>query len=563
MLTVHVRASVRVRRIQRDVWMSMPPNPTDGTSQPASAKTSASPAVVLYELFSSPGFALFVIIALAVASILGILIIDQVPFRGEMARMRYGDQPGNLLTWLLVHVVPEHPFRCDFYRLLLALLSLSLLACVIKRWRQRWRQALTHPKPAAAAFGGPAALAWVTEREPSAGSLRSFLRRRVFTVRDEREGAALHLAAARWGIARLGPVFTHVGFLLLVLGGLWMASTGFSGIVWLRPGDRCEIPGTDAHLYLDDFQIEMGPGGRIAEYTSSVRLMRDTTLVRAADIEVNQPLRYRGRSIYQSSYRHDPGAVRSLNIVFDAPVVPIESVPSRSSGEESPLPVAEAGRQPASPHGDPRNMPHTALSDPYLNPITLTLFPQERIQLPGTPYAVAIDTFLVDFLFAEGRPRLGSDQPRNPAARLAFFAGDSLIGRTWFFILHPEMPVGNGPDLRLRLASFDPVLATGLDIATHPGSGWVWAGIVVMSLGTLLSFMLRHERVWVRIATKPEPGGAGWEIAAVHIGGEPQDPARVREDWERAITPLLASMIDRWPATGGKPRRWPGSNPDN
>jgi cytochrome c biogenesis protein ResB len=553
----------------------MPHSSTDQPPKAAAGRASPSPAALLYELLSSPGFALFVIIALAIASILGVLIIDQVPFRGEMARMRFGDQPSNLLEWLLVHLVPEHPFRCQFYRMLLALLSLSLLACVIKRWRQRWRQALTHPNPAAGGFDGPTAVVWMTASEPTEGALRSFLRRRLFTVRDERDGTGLRLAAARWGIARLGPVFTHLGFLLLVLGGLWMASTGFSGVVWLRPGDSCEIPGTDARLRLDDFRIKMGPGGRIAEYTSSVRLMRDTTLIRATDIEVNQPLRYRGRSVYQSSYRRVPTEVRSLNIVLDAGALPAESAPSGGTGaldaQGSPHgasavgepPGAQEGARPASPHGSQGTMPHTALRDPFLNPITFTLLPRERTPLPGTPYAVAIDTFLVDFLFAEGRAHLGSDEPRNPAARLAFFMGDSLVGRTWYFILHPDMPVGDGPDLRLRLASFDPLIATGLDIATHPGSGWVWAGIAVMSLGTLLSFMLRHERVWVRIVVNREGGGGGWEIAAIHSGGEPQDPARVRKDWEAAITPLLASMIDNWPARGGKPRRWPGSNRDS
>ena len=174
--------------------------------------------------------------------------------------------------------------------------------------------------------------------------------------------------------------------------------------------------------------------------------------------------------------------------------------------------------------------------------------------LPPTPYSVAIDTFFADFRIDARGPGLASDEPRNPAVHLRFFAGDSLAGETWYFALHPEMPVGSGPDLPLRLGSYLPLASTGLEIATHPGSAWVWAGFAVMTLGTLLSFLLRHERVWLRLRRRAE----GWEIAMLHHGAPKQAPEYVNAPWEAAVTPLAIRLLRHLEPEGGAPVRWPG-----
>ncbi|MCK4304956.1 MAG: cytochrome c biogenesis protein ResB [Candidatus Eisenbacteria sp.] len=541
-------------------------------------RTSHNPISDLYALLSDPRFAIIVIITLAIASILGIVIVDQIPFRGEMARLRFEDRQNDPWIWLLIHLVPMHPFRCFLFRALLALLSMSLLACVIRRWRGSWRRALMPPQPSAAARPGPATLVWTSREPPGAQEMLHFFRRRLFTVRHEPQDSGFRMAASRFGIARLGAVLTHLGFLLLVVGGLWIASTGFSRMVWMSPGDTFDIPGMVARLELLDFRIETTPEGRIADYISSVRLMRDTTLVREMDIEVNKPLRYQGHSIYQSSYRRDPRQVCSLNLVFDAPTVPIQSAQRLHRNGEG-MQVKQGSQ--------PRHMIHTEISGPFANPITLRLLPGEQTALPGTPYAIAIDTFLIDFRVGPGGAYLGSDEPQNPAARIAFFEGDNLIGQTWYFLFHPDMRVGDGLDLPLRFANFEPHMQTGLELATHPGSGWIWAGIVIMSLGTLLSFMLRHERVWLEVrargALEAEPDHLpqdsdqrrgsmerppgllpeeGWEIAVTHIGAPPQDPALAKEPWGASITPLAAQMLKQWSPLGGAPSRWPASGSD-
>ncbi len=500
------------------------------------------PVGMLYDLLSDTSFAIAVIIALAVASILGVIIVDQIPFRGDMVHVpvaqAYFAERGtsNVQIWILETLVPERPFRCTLFRTLLALLSLSLLACTIKRWRGQWRRAFSHPDPAAGAWEGAAAVAWATTSPPDEGEMSSLLRRQRFRIRTRRAEGGFDLAATRGGLARLGPGFTHLGFLFLVVGGLWMASAGSSHMLWLSPGQEIAIPETALRLEVVDFRIDLNDRGQIADYVSSVRLWRDSTEVRSMSIEVNKPLRHQGRSFYQASYRQDPTHPRSITMVFDTATDGRPERAPRMSG-------TDAMSRPL----------HAVMDEPFANPVSLQLSPGERLALPDTPYSAEIDTFFIDFRVEAGGPTLGSLEPRNPAVLLSFFAADTLAGQTWYFALHPDMPVGSGPDLPLRFSTYDPRYQTGLELATHPGSGWIWAGFAVMTLGTLLSFLLRHERVHVRCRR----AGEAWELCLVHTGASTQEPARVTETWEAAITSLAARLLRRWAPVGGAPTRWP------
>ncbi|MFC1572252.1 cytochrome c biogenesis protein ResB [Candidatus Eisenbacteria bacterium] len=529
----------------------------------------SNPISDLYTLLSSPGFAIFVIIALAVTSILGIALVDQVPFRGEMARLRYPGRESDPFIWFLIHVVPDHPFRCPLYRVILALLSLSLLTCVIKRWRSRWRQALTNPLPAPEVFDGTGTVAWTSTAQASTEEVVAFFRRRLFAVRTVLDGNTVTVAASRFGIARLGAVLTHLGLLLLVVGGLWMAFSGSSFTVWMNQGDVFEIPETPGQLELKEFRIETTPRGQVSDYISSVCLCEGDTVIREMEIEVNKPLRYRGRSFYQTTYRRDPLHIRSLHMVYDQPVEGMpglqRSTPGRPSdhpGDQdatsAPAPASGQTQPPGHPRADAMDTgPHGQASMRFRNPVTHTLRPGERWAIPSTPYAAEIDTFFCDFRIVDGEPHLASQEPRNPAVRLRYFEEGVPAGEKWHFILHPEMAIGDGPSLPLRFATYEPVMQTGLDMATHPGAEWVWAGIVVMTLGTLLSFMLRHERVWLRI--RPADRGSG--LAAIHRGASTQDPRLVKEVWQASTTSLVARLFQQWRSGEGVPDRWPGSTP--
>jgi cytochrome c biogenesis protein len=500
----------------------------------------------LYDLLADPTFAILVVIVLAVASIVGLIVVDQLPFRGAMARVRYPGREHEPWIWLLIHVAPANPFRTAVYRTLLALLSLSLAACTLKRWRRASRLAFGIADAPAGLFSPdapapPAAVVWTT-RTPRAGeALVATLKRSLFAVRARSAGETMLIAGSRFGLARLGPVLTHLGFLLLVVGGLWISAAGVSRQVWMSPGDTAEIPGSTLRLELQDFRIETNDSGEITQYVSTAALFDGESKVREGEIAVNHPMRYRGFSLYQSSYRQDPSLVRAVDLMIDA----------------APRSDTDSLAAHAMPSGHPKVPGRGEAAASFLAPVSVRVPRGEWVTLPGAPYEVAIDTFFVDFRIGAEGPTLASDEPRNPAVHLQFRKDGQPAGATWFFLMHPEMPVGSGPNLPLRVTDYAPIYSTGLEIVTHPGAGWIWAGFAVMTLGSIFSFLLRHERVWLRV----RPVTEGSEIAILHQGAPRQAPEYIREPWEAAATPLTIRLVRAFAPEGGRPARWPGAGP--
>jgi cytochrome c biogenesis protein len=515
--------------------MTASPNETGAGSAPPRRGWLAE----LYDLLSNPGFAIVVLIVLAVASIAGVLILDQLPVRGEMARIQYADRRGEPLIWLLTHVVPERPFRSPVYETLLGLLSLSLLACTIKRWRHSWRLAFGLAPLPAGGFEGGETLRWRTRAATPPELATRFLRAKLFRVAAPRIDPAAPdtqtIAASRFGFARLGPVLTHLGFLLLVIGAIVLGLTGSSHMLWIGQGERGVVPGTNIELQLDRFRVDLAPNGSVAAYVSSVTLRDNGVPIRTLDIQVNKPLRYRGYSFYQNSYRQNPTQAVAIDLVYD--------VGASTAGDSASAP------SPMGPHGRSQAQ--------FVNPVTVTVPWHQRVALRGTPYAVEVDTFFVDFVIDESGPTLASNEPRNPAVRVEFFKNDQPAGRSWYFMQHPGMAVGTAPDLPMRFANFSSEYMTGLEVATHPGAIWVWLGFAVMSLGTLLAFLLRHERVWLRLRRL----GDHWEIAAQHRGAPRLPPEFARAPWEQQATGLMVQLTRELEPDGPPPVRGPERRP--
>lgn len=65
-----------------------------------------------------------------------------------------------------------------------------------------------------------------------------------------------------------------------------------------------------------------------------------------------------------------------------------------------------------------------------------------------------------------------------------------------------------------ELRRFDHRQATGLQITRAPGEGVVYAGSLLLVIGLVLMFYVRHRRVWVRLARAPQ-GGTQWLVAGL------------------------------------------------
>ncbi len=429
-----------------------------------------------WQRLSSMRFALWLLLILAVGSVLGIIVGDQyptnVPGWQELARQKAGPVLYPILDFF-------HMFdatRSWWYRLLIGLLSLSLLACVAKRSRGAWKRAMH-----ASFLERPEYYerydTWAEGEVDGADPLAPFaarLRAKLFRVR-RREGAggAAMLAANRGGLTRFGPISIHIGILLLVVGGLVSALFGLKTMAWLEPGD--EIDAVDPlyfaggaenpddqlvdlpySLRLDDFRIELNDRGMVKQYVSTVEVIPHEgggePFVR--EISVNHPLRRGGFNFYQASYQASARSVRSLQV----------SVQDTTGATLMPPRTVELG---------------------------------ERFPLPGDGLEAVAQRFVGHAMVGEHGVYNASFEHRNPAVLFQVLRGDDELWSQWSFVRFPEMHMGGGHALNLVVDDYEPAYATGLEVTRAPAAWIIWAGIVVTTLGLILSFFFSHRQVWV------------------------------------------------------------------
>jgi hypothetical protein len=132
------------------------------------------------------------------------------------------------------------------------------------------------------------------------------------------------LMFSQWSWKKSGVILSHLGVLLLLTGGIWTTLTAQEGSITLAEGAQTELAQTYADagpvrdiplpftLRLDDFQKDVYPGTTVARaYTSHVTI-RDGESEWTAVIGMNQPLRHRGFTLYQSAFEEGPDGQTSI-----------------------------------------------------------------------------------------------------------------------------------------------------------------------------------------------------------------------------------------------------------
>jgi cytochrome c biogenesis protein len=228
-------------------------------------------------------------------------------------------------------------YGAGWFMAIYILLLVSVVGCLVPRYRAFWRVVRARPKPGATAAVSHVGDARMAPEEALAGAERVLKKRHFRTVRSNGT-----LAAEKGYWREGGSIIFHTAFLLLLAGIAIGKGWGFTGQVALVEGDRF----TDTHvaydniregsffnerhggfaLELNDFDVSFGPkeGGYIPkEFVSDVTLFQDDERLRRTDIKVNNPLVFRGVSIFQLDWGWAPRIIVKQNgkVLADEPVV--------------------------------------------------------------------------------------------------------------------------------------------------------------------------------------------------------------------------------------------------
>jgi len=422
---------------------------------PASAtpgRMQAKPfATVAWDFLISMKLAIWIIIVLAVTSILGTVVEQNQPV--EKYRQVYEDWAYNLMDRFNLFDM----YHSWWFLLLLCLFTINLACCTIDRLPRAIR---TVRKPKLTLDDATEKSLSLTERWKSKGDIphraeeyKVALARAFAAPKVTEADGAVHLYAEKGVSSRFGAYATHAGIVIVFIGAILGNVFGFKSYVNIPDGKEAshlDARGGKQHIDLpfsvrnNRFWLETYPGGQPKKYASDLSVMENGREVLRKTITVNDPLVYKGVWFYQSSYgkegeatalvsvrRPDGSTMGDLSLAPDEPV-PIDGYGTIRGVKYSPNLL---GRGPAL---------------------------QVVVEKPGKPAAM--------FVLFQQQP----DQDRQRKDALVFSFG-GLTAKMF----------------------------TGLQVAKDPGVNVVWLGCLLLTAGMMVSFFLSHRRIWIRLAEGP------------------------------------------------------------
>lgn len=266
----------------------------------------------LLPLLADLRLAIILLLAIALVSVSGTVIEqgETVPFYQD----NYPEDPAlfGFLSWkVILWLGLDHVYRTWWFLALMILFGASLTACTFTRQfpalktARNWKfydQPRQFQKLALSAE-----LDAATSEQLS--QVLASKRYRLF-----REGDMIY---ARKGIAgRIGPIIVHASMLIILAGSILGSMTGFFAQELVPSGETFQIrnifdagPWAESQIPKDwsvrvnRFWIDYTPEGSIDQFYSDLSVINtDGKEVKRKTIHVNEPLRYRGVTLYQADW---------------------------------------------------------------------------------------------------------------------------------------------------------------------------------------------------------------------------------------------------------------------
>jgi cytochrome c biogenesis protein len=274
----------------------------------------------ILSLFASVQLALSLLFLLAATSIIGTLIPQNSP--PDFYIERYGFKTAQLLRIL---DIPDM-YNSWWFLGLLALFAVNLTVCSLERIpqviRTLRRDGLTVPPAQLAKFPLHREMRLAHPMEAATTRVEALFAALGWRTRTANLEQGRLLFAERGGWTRFGVYVVHCSILIILAGAL-VGSSGvariignpqfaFKGSIMLPEGESAnhliafksgEHIDLGFQLRCDAFAIEYYANGMPKTYRSRVTVIDKGQPARTADIEVNQPLTYKGVTFYQSSYQ--------------------------------------------------------------------------------------------------------------------------------------------------------------------------------------------------------------------------------------------------------------------
>ena len=400
---------------------------------------------------------LWIILLLGILTLFGTLLMQATPearadeqtyaqWLAGAPSERYGGWVGILDKLGLFHV-----FSTWYFQGLFVLLSMSILACSINRAPKLWRVA-THPRTSMReVFFTHAPLRATVDLpgdvETAAQQVRDALHGKHFRVIDgtTKTGADVYGDRFRWG--PFGTVVAHLSIIVIMLGFVVSATTGFKDTDFIAPVG-VEVPvghGTGLTAKALSFTDTYYESGQPKDYVSDLVLTKDGKQVARQEVRVNTPLIYEGVWFHQAFF----GIGVDVTVKDQGKEIFRQMVPLKWQSNDGQQSIGQ-------------------------------------FEVPGKGVSVyviqaASGQVLKELPAGTAQFEVHKDGVENPLGWPVIDQGDSadVDGLTYTF-------ERNRP-------------YTGLTVKQDKGSWLVWLGSALLIIGSYLVFFMPHRRIWARI----------------------------------------------------------------
>lgn len=294
----------------------------------------------------------------------------------------------------------------------------------------------------------------------------------------EKTDTGLTIFAEKWRWTRLGVYVVHISILFLIAGAMIGSLFGYSGHVNIPEGERADhvqlrnsnrIERFGFEIQNDDFSVSFYPNGTPKEFRSKLTIRENDQVVLSKDIIVNDPLRYKGISIYMSHY----GEV--------TPEQPPEPAFSTDDIQLS-FRVNTSGM----------NYKRKAeIGKPLDIPEEMGKFVLMEYRESASFMGQNIGQALVGILTPPGGQPVEVTLPINFPKFDRMRRGNVVIS---VIHQHKHEPAKQNPE--------DIHYYSGLQIVKDPGVWVVYIGFIIMIAGILISFFMSHQQLCIDISQK-------------------------------------------------------------
>lgn len=414
----------------------------------------------IYDAAGSIKTALTIFVLLILVSCAGTFIKQNAPAEETIERLTqyFGDSAGALYD-ILNNLGFTNLYHTYWFNIILLLLGVNLAVCSFQKLPatfRRFKSPITTEKKSFEKF-------YYAEEQldASTDNIKNAFAS-VFSAWKKTDDNNIS-AAEKGKIGKLGALITHIGLLILIIGGFIGGIFGFNGNIaileskiedtaYTANGNELVLPFS---IYLESFKTEYYENtSQQSAFSSHVHFLKDNQTVANAEISVNKPFKYEGVTFYQSSH----GIYPNKDILF--------KISAHIEGADN---VTE----------------YTMKMDQEFD------IPELRLKGVLNDFAPALGKD------SEGRLLNFSTNLVNPAVNIVFTDYEGVSSSEW--ILKNDPDSGDFGKIKIVFEKVTGLEYSVLSARTDPGLPIIYLGFLILSLGVIIAFYVQHQRAWIDI----------------------------------------------------------------